>query len=161
MFYDYVCVEIYTLQPYIIDFTQRGCHTLRLCSFSRQWQVDRIRTTRMCSCDLTMYEGLIKGWPNLVSYRCRPWARELASLLVLRDFHTSAHYTSCHRDNRWGNWLWNVESMRGRRSRPCFAEVFAAAKKITFFRIKFDTCVTGVVRLELQDISVMWRHVVW
>jgi len=24
-----------------------------------------------------------------------------------------------------------------------------------FFRAKFDTCATGVVRLELQDISVM------
>jgi len=24
-----------------------------------------------------------------------------------------------------------------------------------FFRTKFDTCATGVVRLELQDISVM------
>ena len=29
MFYDYVCIEIYTLQLYIIDLTQRGCHTLR------------------------------------------------------------------------------------------------------------------------------------
>ena len=26
----YVCIEIYTLQLYIIDLTQRGCHTLRL-----------------------------------------------------------------------------------------------------------------------------------
>ena len=25
----YVCIEIYTLQLYIIDLTQRGCHTLR------------------------------------------------------------------------------------------------------------------------------------
>ena len=27
-----VCMyrDIHTLQPYIIDFTQRGCHTLRL-----------------------------------------------------------------------------------------------------------------------------------
>jgi len=31
VFYDcYVCIEIYTLQLYIIDLTQRGCHTLRL-----------------------------------------------------------------------------------------------------------------------------------
>ena len=26
----YVCIEIYTLQLYITDLTQRGCHTLRL-----------------------------------------------------------------------------------------------------------------------------------
>ena len=25
-----VCIDIYTLQLYIIDLTQRGCHTLRL-----------------------------------------------------------------------------------------------------------------------------------
>jgi len=25
-----MCRDIHTLQPYIIDFTQRGCHTLRL-----------------------------------------------------------------------------------------------------------------------------------
>ena len=25
-------IEIYTLQPYIIDFTQRGCHTIRFTS---------------------------------------------------------------------------------------------------------------------------------
>ena len=25
----YVCIEIYTLQLYIIDLTQQGCHTLR------------------------------------------------------------------------------------------------------------------------------------
>ena len=27
-----LCIEIYTLQPYIIDFTQRGCHTIRFTS---------------------------------------------------------------------------------------------------------------------------------
>jgi hypothetical protein len=54
---------------------------LQKCLFSRQWHVDRIRTSRMCSCDL-MYLDLINGWPNPVSYRCPPWARALASLLV-------------------------------------------------------------------------------
>ena len=36
-----VCLyrDIHTLQPYIIDFTQRGCHTLRLFkSFSSLWR---------------------------------------------------------------------------------------------------------------------------
>jgi len=28
-----VCIEIYTLQLYIIDLTQRGCHTLRLSTY--------------------------------------------------------------------------------------------------------------------------------
>ena len=27
-----MCIEIYTLQLYIIDLTQRGCHTLRFLS---------------------------------------------------------------------------------------------------------------------------------
>ena len=32
----YVCIEIYTLQLYIIDLTQRECHTLRLKGFLEQ-----------------------------------------------------------------------------------------------------------------------------
>ena len=28
-------IDIHTLQPYIIDFTQRGCHTLRYEPFFR------------------------------------------------------------------------------------------------------------------------------
>ena len=44
----YVCIEIYTLQLYIIDLTQRGCHTLRTlflnyckkqyCSYVKTWR---------------------------------------------------------------------------------------------------------------------------
>ena len=36
-----VCMyrDIHTLQPYIIDFTQRGCHTLRL-------HADMLRTVK-------------------------------------------------------------------------------------------------------------------
>ena len=56
-----VCMyrDIHTLQPYIIDFTQRGCHTLRLrltAVFTRtdQWSVPT--------------QGLINPAPDVVRF---------------------------------------------------------------------------------------------
>ena len=48
-----VCMyrDIHTLQPYIIDFTQRGCHTLRLASFFFLARIGKgyfVKTTRIC-----------------------------------------------------------------------------------------------------------------
>ena len=39
-----VCMyrDIHTLQPYIIDFIQRGCHTLRLCRVSLQNKFEKL-----------------------------------------------------------------------------------------------------------------------
>jgi len=50
-----VCMyrDIHTLQPYIIDFTQRGCHTLRLIyrfsRFQEQYLIYWHRNNRLCS----------------------------------------------------------------------------------------------------------------
>ena len=95
--------------------------------FGRQWRVNGVSAMRICSFDLVMYWSLIKEWPNPVSCRSPPWARVRALLLVVRP---SAHYTSYSRDKRLGNWLWNVESMRGRSARPRVAIVRAAVEKV-------------------------------